>query len=185
TGLAIAAAWATAPLTFKPPATALDSEQIAALERRYRAFALFFATVGVMSATAVWHGISALRRRPPVVLDHLAYAATTLAGTALLLLGLNLGQMLFIAFGLIASITGLGDARFVLRPPADPRRATIIRHLQAMLGGATAALTAFSALTLRRMVGVEGAFALSFWLLPVVLGVLATVLWTRRWQRRR
>ncbi len=48
-----------------------------------------------------------------------------------------------------------------------------------MLGGATAALTAFTAFTVRRYLGAEYSFAAMAWILPVVLGTGASWLWTR------
>ena len=190
TGMGIALSWATVPLQVKPPSGTPSPEAVERMVRTYRAFALFFAAVAVMSAAAVWHGISALRlkgaqpgswARPA---DHLAYGATVVVGVPLLWQGLSMQQPLFIAFGALALFGGLGDARFVLRSAHEPR-AWLIRHLQSMLGGATAALTAFSAFTLRRYFGAEQGFAIAAWIVPVVLGMGASILWTRRYQARK
>lgn len=189
TGLLIALSWATIPLTVKPPSGVATPEAIARAEHNYRAFALFFTTIAVLSASAVWHGMSALRLKQvepdtwvrPV--DHFAYLATIVTGAALLSLGLGVGQLLFSIFGAVALFSGLGDAHFVLRGRHQPK-AWLVRHLQSMLGGATAALTAFSALTLRNYLGTDHAFAASAWLVPIVLGVGASWAWTRHYQRR-
>ncbi|EDM77477.1 hypothetical protein PPSIR1_24874 [Plesiocystis pacifica SIR-1] len=189
TGALLALAWATIPLTVKPPEGPRSAEQIAAMTQSYRRFSLFFATVGVMSGAAVWHGVAAVRNKSGGrrggwrgVGDHLAYALTLGFGLALTLLGLKLGMALFIAFGALAFSGGLGDARAIWRSSTE-NKAWIIRHLQAMLGGATAALTAFSAFTLRSYASSEHAFDIAFWLLPVVAGVVASVGWTRSTER--
>ncbi|NVB40663.1 hypothetical protein G6O69_22685 [Pseudenhygromyxa sp. WMMC2535] len=186
TGLLLALAWGLCPLLVKPPSAAATPEELAELTRSYRRFALFFATVGVISGTSIWQGISALRIKAggrPGALDHMAWVAMVACGAPLLVMGARAGATLFIAFGALALVNGIADARFVLRPPQG-RAAWIIRHIQSMIGGATAALTAFSALTLRRYIDAEGSFSLLFWLVPVALGVLGSVAWTRSWRRR-
>lgn len=189
TGMAIAASWAIAPLSVMPPSGTPSPEDIARMERWYRSFSLFFATVAVISAAAVRHGLSALRLRRedpgswarPA--DHLAYAATVACGAPLLWLGLRSQSALFIAFGALALVGGLADGHFVLWGCHKPK-AWLIRHLQSMLGGATAAITAFSALTLRRYLGGGAGFALAAWLVPVVLGTGASIIWTRVYERK-
>jgi len=189
TGGVISLTWLTSPELIAPAAAELDAAQRDPVFNQIRSLGVFFATVGVMSAAAIWHGISGLRLKQAApetwasTPDHVAYIATCVVGAALLVLGLVQMQMLFIAFGGLALWGGIGDARFVRRPPST-RGAWLIRHLQAMLGGATAAITAFSALTLRRQFPELGGFAIGFWLVPVAIGVGATVVWTRVYKRR-
>lgn len=189
TGLALALAWFVDPLRFKPLPDDATLEQIAQAERFFRAYALFFATVALMSGSAVWQGIAAVRLeaaslRPwPAALDHIAWLAPALAGLALLLVGLRLELPLFMAFGGLAVFNGVSEVRTLLRP-LDRKGAWLIRHLQAMLGGATVALTAFAVLVLRRYLDPDGGFQLMFWLVPVAVGIFGTVVWTRIYERR-
>ncbi|PRQ08531.1 hypothetical protein [Enhygromyxa salina] len=190
TGLGLALAWALVPLQVKPLDADASAERIAAATRSLRAFGLFFATIGLMSGAAVWHGISAIRinkaqtaRATFVIIDHLAWALLGLFGLALLLLGLRVSMPLFSLFGALALFNAVSDARFLLRPP-NRKSAWLIRHLQAMLGGATVAITAFAVLVLRRYLDPSGGFQLAFWLVPVAFGTFGTIAWTRIWQRR-
>lgn len=190
TGLGLALAWATVPLQIKPLSAGATPEKIAAATRSLRAYGLFFATIGLMSGTAVWHGISAVRIRKVeaarvyfVAFDHVMWVVLGLAGLALLVLGVRSSLPLFWVFGGLALFSALSDARFLLRPP-DHAGAWLIRHLQAMLGGATVAITAFTVLVLRRYLDPSGGFQLVFWLVPAAIGTFGTIAWTRVYERR-
>lgn len=187
TGLGLALAWLIDPLQFKPAPAHASTEQLAAVVRSYRAFGLFFVAIAMLAGSAVWYGITSVplararrvRGRWSMVLDHGFYSASLATGATLLIVGLSAVQPLFIAFGLLAIISAIEDARCVRRPPTEPK-AWLIRHLQAMLGGATAAITAFSALTLRRYMPESSGFEIGYWLIPVALGTTATIVWTRK-----
>lgn len=197
TGLGLALSWMIAPLAVEPLAFSpiprdASVEQIASRERSVRAFGLFFATIALMAGTAVWQGISAVRLREPRpasdrrwfgICDHLAWILPGVAGLGLLVPGIRYEQPLFLGFAALALFNSITDARFVIRP-LDQAGAWLIRHLQAMLGGATVAVTAFTVLTLRRYVAPEAGLQFVFWAIPVFLGVGATVIWTRIYKRR-
>lgn len=189
TGLGLALSWILVPLAVKPLEAGASAEQIASATRSYRAFGLFFATLAVMAGTAVWHGISATRIKRPRPgswtrpFDHAAWIANVGLGLALLALGVQLEMGLFALFGGLALFNGVSDGRFVIRPP-DQAGAWLIRHLQAMLGGATVAVTAFAVLVLRRYVSAEGSLSVIVWLIPAALGTVGTLVWTRIYKRR-
>lgn len=189
TGAFIAGCWAAIPLTVQPQRADADAATLAHAAQVIREFSLFFAALAVLTSSAVWHGISGLRlKRTPAAQwatrgDHLAYAATIGIGLPLTLLGLVRGQPLFIAFGGLCLWGGWGDMKFVRNPP-DARGAWLLRHLQSMLGGATAALTAFCVLGLRRVWPELHDFALVFWIVPVVLGMAGSIAWTRVYRAR-
>lgn len=189
TGLLMSLAFIGFPLRVKPPPSSASPEQVPAAAEGLRAYGVFFGTLGILTGAAVWHGLSALRlKHTPVehwarASDHLAYLLTAGAGALLLALGLAQSQMLFVGFGALALWGGLDDARFVRQPPTA-KGTWLIRHLQSMLGGATAALTAFCVLALRRYLADYAAFELWFWFVPVTLGLGASVAWTRVYRRR-
>ena len=187
TGLVISTTWLLAPLTVQPRGDRSPAE-LAAIAAQIRGYGLFFNTIAVMSGAAVWQGIAALRRsraqRPRRRRWDLGIAvAPILSGALLLILGLVRGEALFIGFGALASFGGVGDLRAVLRDARDPK-SRILRHLQAMLGGATAALVAFCVLVLRRHLPQLASYDLLFWFVPAALGVFGTVAWTRVWRKR-
>lgn len=61
----------------------------------------------------------------------------------------------------------------------------LLRHIQAMLGGATAATTAFTVQFVGRTLGESGhgQWLLVTWALPPVIGMLVTRLWCSRVRR--
>ncbi len=186
-GLLISAIWLCAPLVVMKLPAEISEARLAIAERSTRAYGLFFATVGAMTGTAVWQGKAALRRRPATRIesrsDRLLPAATVMLGAALLLTGVLMRDMLFVGFGALAAWGGRGDLQRARQGFRTPRE-RILGHLQAMLGGATAAVTAFCVLVLRRQLPHLADYDLWFWFVPVTLGVGGSVLWSRVWRRR-
>lgn len=188
TGLAIAGAWLIDPLGFKPPGRALDPEQAARYAGVLRRAGAFFGLVAVLVGSAAWNGMVATRQRHGGIawgnpID-LAFAwSVTGLGAVLLAAGVAWGQPLFMAFGGLGLVSGVSDLRFFRRPEAQQEPgAWLRRHLQAMLGGATAATTAFTVQVVGRMLDDAGfgEWMLAAWLLPVALGTGLSVWWSRR-----
>lgn len=180
TGLLISLTWGLAPQVVQPGLLDAAPEQATRVRRAMGGFAVFFGTVGVLSLDAVFLG------RTPFWHDRSrARGVESALGLALLLFGLALAgvairerSILFGAFAVFAVRGAWMPSRLEVRDMSRQER--VVQHLQAMLGGATAAVTAFSALTLRRWLPEADAFGLLFWLLPVALGVIGTTVWTRR-----
>lgn len=188
TGLAIAGAWLLDPLGAKPPERALDAEAAARYAQALRRAGVFFGFIAVLVGSAAWNGVVATRQRRgtiawgnPIDLG-LAWTVTGL-GVVLLAVGVAWGQPLFMAFGGLGLVSGVSDLRFLRRVDAQQQPgAWLRRHLQAMLGGATAATTAFSVQVVGRMLDDAGfgEWMLVAWLLPVGLGTGLSVWWSRR-----
>jgi hypothetical protein len=186
TGVAIALAWLVAPLEVKPPERALDPDAQAHYVAAVRRAGLFFGFIAVFVGSAAWQGVVATRQRRKVIawgnpID-LGFAWAT-AGLAAVLLAVGVadGEPLFMAFGGLGLVSGISELRFYRR--AQPERgAWLLRHLQAMLGGATAATTAFTVQVVGRMLdeGGFGEWMLVAWGLPSVLGTVLNVWWSRR-----
>jgi len=181
TGLAVAASWGFWPTFARPGLVESGPARAAEVRLELRRFAVFFACIGVLTLdavtqgrTAFWRDIVAARRLEVPLGIALAGSGVALGVTAWMA-----GSLLFAAFAAFALHSALWSARW--RRPVDRSRADRVQqHLQAMIGGATAALTAFSALTLRRYVPDAEAFGLAFWLVPVAMGVTASIVWSRR-----
>jgi hypothetical protein len=190
TGLWIALAWLVDPLGVRPPERPLGPEGEAAYAEALRRAGVFFAFIAVFVGSAAWQGVVATRQRRGAIawgnpID-LGFAWATL-GLAVVLLAVGLAdfQPLFLAFGVLGVLGGASDLRFYRR--AQPERgAWLLRHLQAMLGGATAATTAFTVQVVGRMLDDNGLddWMLVAWGLPAALGTLLSVWWTRRMRRQ-
>lgn len=186
TGIGIAAAWLLDPLGAKPPARALDAEAAARYAEVLRRAGVFFGFIAVLVGSSAWSGVVATRQRRgaiawgnPIDLG-LAWTVTGL-GAVLVAVGVAWGQPLFIAFGGLGLVSGVSDLRFFRRAKQEPG-AWLRRHLQAMLGGATAATTAFTVQVVGRMLDDAGfgEWMLAAWLVPVTAGTGLSVWWSRR-----
>jgi hypothetical protein len=186
TGVGIAAAWLGDPLGAKPPEEALDPEARDRYAEGLRRAGVFFGFLAVLVGSAAWNGVVATRQRRgriawgnPIDLGF-AWAVTGL-GAVLLVGGLAWGQPVFGAFGVLGVVTGVSDLRFFRHGKNEPG-AWLRRHLQAMLGGATAATTAFTVQVVGRMLDDAGfgQWMVAAWLVPVALGTGASVWWSRR-----
>ena len=82
---------------------------------------------------------------------------------------------------LVAGGLGLTNAVRAARPKQQPWLRT---HVEAMLGGCTAATTAFTVQTVTRLSPESLAAGLA-WTGPVALGMFATAVWTRRLRTRK
>lgn len=190
TGLVIGLSWLAAPLTVRPPSRPLDPEEAAAYASSLREMGLFFTFIGVLVGSSLWHGIVALRQRTgkiawgnPIDLG-LAWISIAL-GSVLLVVGTLDFNPVLLGFGVLGTFGGISDLRFHRRETHE-RGAWLFRHLQAMLGGATAATTAFTVQFVGRALtegGYGSGWLLAAWGLPPALGILATHLWTRRVRR--
>lgn len=191
TGLAIAIAWLVDPLGAKPPAPTLDLEAQARHAAALRRGAVFFGFIAVLVGSAAWNGVVATRQRRGTIawgnpIDRgFAWAVTALGGV-LLALGVAQGQPLFIGFGGLGLVSGASNLRFLGRA-RELQGQWLQRHLQAMLGGATAATTAFTVQVVGRMIDdgglgkwVLGELMLVAWMVPVGLGTGLSVWWSRR-----
>ncbi len=188
-GAIIAGLWMAAPLamvSFDAPISAERASELAAARRLFAALLLYLA---LLVFSAPWHGVRALRarRRGAVplggrALDRALPAALLIGGVALVVLGVSSGAIVHIAFGAFGAFGGYQDLRFMTRPPA--RRALVVRHLEAMLGGVIAGVTAFLVFGAQRWLGEVVPSSLMFvpWLAPTALGSIVIVAYRRRFR---
>jgi len=186
TGIGIAAAWLGDPLGAKPPEEALGPDARDRYAEGLRRAGVFFGFLAVLVGSAAWNGVVATRQRHGRIawgnpID-LGFAWTLVGlGAALLVGGLSWRQPVFAAFGVLGLVTGVSDLRFFRSKKSEPG-AWLRRHLQAMLGGATAATTAFTVQVVGRMLDDAGFghWMVAAWLLPVAAGTGLSVWWSRR-----
>ncbi|MCH9686679.1 MAG: hypothetical protein K0V04_34925 [Deltaproteobacteria bacterium] len=189
TGVLMALSWVLVPLQVKPPSRVLDAAEQARYLSMLRTYALFFGFLAVLVGSATWQGIVAIRQRRRSIawgnsVDRGFAAALLGLGALLLLVGISEEQPLLIGFGGLGLFNGVGDLRFY-RQMKRERGAWLLRHVQAMLGGATAATTAFAVQVVGRTLSNNGleSWGILAWVVPGVLGMLTSVAWSRRVRR--
>lgn len=153
----------------------------------------FLAYLVVITATSMWLGWRAIRRkRDQAAFRDRRYAvvgAVNLA-TALLVLavGIAKGNPLLIGFSVVGAFLGAGMLRRLWRP-IDAGNWWLQEHYGAMLGCGTATHVAFFAIGLKSLLaafGVQltGSLQLLPWALPVLVSVIAGALLDRRYAKK-
>ena len=178
------------PLAVKLPSRPLSPERLAARVPEIRLTSLFLFYLVLITFTPVYHGVRVLatRRSPEQLrtLFHTAiHVAAIAASLAMVVLGLTRRQPVFFFMSPIGFLIGAGGLQFARRPYATPM-AWWYEHLGSMLGGGIAFHTAFLVLGAGRLFGLrlDGPWAVVPWLLPTLIGVPASVYWTRYYRRK-
>ena len=149
-------------------------------------FGAFFAYLLLITATAVWRGWYAVRRKRDF--SHYAGAefrrlgwANIGGGVAILALGGAVGQPILMGFSVVGLLGGRGMLTLARRGPAHPRW-WMQEHLGAMIGCGVATHIAFLLVGLPRLLpGLAGpGLQTAGWLAPLVVAGVA-----RRWLMRK
>jgi len=152
--------------------------------RRY--FSYFLLYIAVLAASATSTGFRVLRAKDRTAPHRNAWdlgisALLVLAGAGSAVLGLNAGQVLFIAFAPIGLLVGGLQLFYWLRPPRN-RMHWWIEHMASMLTACTTTLTAVAVVNAPRL-GL-GQASLWVWIgLPAVLA-MGTSMWTRYYRKK-
>ncbi|MEM7678442.1 MAG: hypothetical protein AAF449_20825, partial [Myxococcota bacterium] len=179
TGLIISAAWIVIPLIVKPTDAGASIEEIARYVRSVRVTGLFFALLSFMTAYAVWGGISALRNFSYRAQTVIVFCVPILAvGLSVLAAGVYFGQVVFTIFGSAAASLAARDLLRLRQSSSRTGQERIVAHLNAMLGGATAAATAFTVQVVSRLTDIA-VLKIAMWVGPAVLGI-GTAAWFAR-----
>ncbi|MGY6631508.1 MAG: hypothetical protein ACXIUL_10920 [Wenzhouxiangella sp.] len=106
-----------------------------------------------------------------------------LAGVGVMTVGAYHGAIILMAFGLIGPLTAWQSLRLVRRGP-DDRQWWLRSHFGAMIGNGIATHIAFFQIGLARVFADLGtAWIINIaWLLPLVVGIVASVILSRRYQ---
>ena len=145
---------------------------------------VFLLYVAVLTSSAVSSGVRALRFKLRTTRHRhwwdLGMAGLlTISSVGVAAFGIAQRQPLFVAFSLIGLINGPASLRYWLSPPTA-RMHWWFAHMNGMLGGCIAAITAFVVVNSGR----PGQPQLVAWLAPGIAGSIAIRIWTRYYQRR-
>jgi hypothetical protein len=190
TGLVMAGALIIAPLAVHPLAATASPERAAAAAARIRAFTPFLIYLLLITFTPVYHGARVLAtRHDPSTLRtafHTGLNVAMIAASAVMVvLAVVMRQPVFGVMSIIGFLAGPGHLQFARRP-YPTRMAWWYEHMGSMIGGGIAFHTAFLVLGLGRLTGLQitGAWAAVPWILPTLIGLPASVIWTRYYQRK-
>ncbi len=190
TGIMMALGFLMDPLGVKPLTQDVSPERAAVIAGQIRLNAPFLLFLVFITFGPVYHGVRVLQtRHAPEQLRTFFHTALHMgmiaAAGGMIVLGLWSRQPVFAALSPIGFLTGLGNLRYARRPLAT-RMAWWYEHMGAMLGGGIAFHTAFMVLGAGRLLGFQltGLAAVIPWVVPSIIGIPATAIWVRYYQRR-
>lgn len=155
------------------------------------AFLVFLSYLTLVTFVVVRHGTEVLLHKRSLAemdrpLDRALGWSAIASSAALIAYALYFAppnQILLFALSPIGFATGSGILK-AIRGKRPERNAWLLEHLGAMLGAGIAFHTAFAVFGATRLfdLGFEGWVAVIPWILPTLLGVPATILWTRKYR---
>ena len=175
TGLLVALILSAFPEVARPTASEAALQQL-------RVAGVFFAVISLVTGQAIAFGVLAPRDRSHSPHRHPLSRTINALLAAASLGALVLGIPSMHPYLLVAG--GLGLVNAVRASRDEPQSSWLRTHVQAMLGGCTAATTAFTVQTVSRL-SPESLVAALAWTVPVALGMFATAVWTRRLRTRK
>ncbi|MEQ1757344.1 MAG: DUF2306 domain-containing protein [Vicinamibacterales bacterium] len=149
-----------------------------------QSFGVFLLYIAVLTGAAVSAGVRVLRAKKRTGAHRhwwdLGLPALLVASSVgMATFGFWNAQPIFAAFSLIGFVNGVTNLRYWLRPPTSTLH-WWFAHMNGMLGGCIAAVTAFVVVNASSL----GLAPIVAWLSPSVIGGIGTAVWTRYYQRR-
>ena len=156
------------------------------------AFIYFLGYLAFVTFVIIRHALSALRTKDfKAIATPLNFAlayGSILASVALITYAIVVkpdARIVLFALSPIGFGVGFGNLRY-LRGREKSKRGWFYEHLGGMLGAGIAFHTAFAVFGANRLfnLGLEGWLAVMPWILPALVGIPASVIWTRYYRRR-
>jgi len=94
-------------------------------------------------------------------------------------------MIVLLALSPVGLTTGLGMLKY-MKGNQISKRAWLYEHLGSMIGAGIAFHTAFAVFGMSRMfdIGLTGAYAVIPWILPTIIGIPASIIWRRHYQKK-
>lgn len=147
---------------------------------------VFLFLVMILSFYAAFAGYRVLRRKnpfatPPTFIDWAAAIVVSVSGATMVTLGIEKPQLIdpsfapmFLVFGALSLLLGVGDVVRYVRPP-QRKGAWMLLHAGKMIGSYIAAVTAFSAVNLPMLPALVRWFWPTAVLIPLIVYYNATL----------
>lgn len=178
------------PVAFLRVRAEVSPERLARAVDATRTLGVFLGMLGVAMLTSLRfaHRALALRHDPRALDEPIGialHAASGVLGAVTLAMGIASGHPLVAGFSLVGLVTAADFARIRRRPLPTPM-SWWYHHMGGMLGCGIAFHTAFLVFGGARLFGIsfDSAWAAVPWLVPSAVGIPATALWVRAYQRR-
>lgn len=156
------------------------------------AFLVFLGYLAIVTFAILHHGVTVLEHKDLVSMNTLLNRmfAGLAIGASLFLIAYALyfrppNLIILLALSPIGLSSGLGVLK-AIRGQRPERNAWLYEHMGAMIGAGIAFHTAFAVFGSNRIfdLGLSGFVAVIPWILPALVGIPATVIWTRHYQRK-
>lgn len=178
------------PIVIRYPEQTLTPERIEKATVFFRNLAEFLFLLSVLTLISVKHALLVLKTKSDrQALRHWShliwFGLLIVMGIKVFTIGLNTGFPLFIIFGLVGLVGGLGNLRYIFKREINQRE-WIIEHLSSILGTGIAVYTAFFAVGGRHWLNqiLTGNLQLIPWVLPGIIGTVAIVIYKKRYQEK-
>lgn len=177
------------PIAVRQPADTLTQSQLAKLALNHRLFAGFLFMLSLLVFNTTRYAMAVLEAKDnPSSLRHFKlvfpFVLQVICAVIIFLVGSRYGQPLFQVFASLCVLNALQSLRYIYKNSV-PKRAWLIEHLSAILGSGIGAYTAFFVFGGSRLfdvfVGQNGQLVL--WVLPGVLGTIASVIYKKRYRQ--
>jgi hypothetical protein len=171
-----------APLVTHPEVSARYAGNLRAfngLMLLYLAVITFGAAFSGLRAVQLKRAYGGHRERVELAIQGLGFVL----GVVVLILGWRMGSMVMMGLSLVGILGCPGNIRLLLWKPESPLEWKY-QHMGSMLGAGIAAHTAFLVFGAGRLIDVALTSSPLVWLAPTLIGVPATVIWKRYYQRQ-
>lgn len=165
-------------------ALALAGARVLSPAPESRAIGIFLLYVTLLTVSSLSYGLRVLRAKKRTAAHRHPWdlglpLALVLSSVAVSVWGWRGGQPVFGLFPVIGLLSGGAGLRYWLRPPTTPMH-WWFAHMGGMLGGAIAAVTAFTVINGPRV----GLWPIACWIGPPLIASPLVRLWTAYYERR-
>ena len=181
------------PLAMHAAGIELSTEEAASATRQVREFGLFLLSLSILVLTNTRHGwLTILHKDNRAPLRHPVHLALngglSAIGVVLFSVGYNTSNILFMIFGVLQFVGGIGNLRYIFREDIRPKE-WWIQHLGGLIGSGIGAYTAFTVFGGRTFF--EEIFdsnfesmAIYLWITPGIVGTIAITYLSRHYQNK-
>ena len=180
------------PLVVRPPHKPLTPAQMEQYIGQIRATGAFFGYISLLTFTAGWQGLGVLRAKQGIAGMQTPFniglsLLNVVCGLGGIVMGLRMGEVLFVIFGVLAFTPGVVFL-YRLRRNREVKMYWWMEHLNGMITTGIAAYTAFfvngGARLMSRLFANAPTLQLIPWVAPTIIGTFCTI-YLRRVYRRK